>query len=428
MLTYNTNLTFVAIFNDLHHPQFLVPMRKNITLLLFLCGFGLQAQDLSGFWVGTVMQNGRPNVYSYQLDLQQEGNTLTGKAVSVTEDGSAKSEFSVTGIWQGGRLILQELSQVTTPKSSGWCLKYVTLLLGTTGEGIWTLKGDWIADNCSPGTMRLVKESEATQLDAGDDVFVPEGIWTGHLSQTDRAYEFYYELNLQPEGKGFARIMSEENGGSAKHSLEWKLNDARDSLIVQEMKILEKTDPNWRWCIKALRFGLDQNENRFGFNGTWAGRIEATETQRAGACAPGQVYVEKPILNNDEKSKIRNLQTQTGIGEHARKLKLQRTIQVNATDLIISVWDNGTEDGDIVTLFFNGHRLANQQRISKNKLTYKVKLNGTDNFLMVQADDLGSIKPNTVAVSIHDGQTEQTLVISSDLEENGAVLIRKIEY
>jgi hypothetical protein len=47
---------------------------------------------------------------------------------------------------------------------------------------------------------------------------------------------------------------------------------------------------------------------------------------------------------------------------------------------------------------------------------------------MVQADDLGTIKPNTVAVSIHDGQTEQTLVISSDLEENGAVLIRKIEY
>ena len=133
-------------------------------------------------------------------------------------------------------------------------------------------------------------------------------------------------------------------------------------------------------------------------------------------------------MNNDEKSKIRNLQTQTGIGEHPRKLKLQRTIQVTATDLIISVWDNGTEDGDIVTVFFNGHRLANQQRISKNKLTYKVKLNGIDNFLMVQADDLGTIKPNTVAVSIHDGQTEQTLVISSDLEENGAVLIRKIEY
>ena len=62
-------------------------------------------------------------------------------------------------------------------------------------------EGGWLADNCSPGTMRLVKESDANQLDVGEDVFVPEGIWTGHLSQTDRAYEFYYELNLQPDGK-----------------------------------------------------------------------------------------------------------------------------------------------------------------------------------------------------------------------------------
>lgn len=402
-------------------------MRKNLTLLCILLGLGLQAQNLSGFWVGTVMQNGRPNVFSYQLDLQQEGTTLTGKAVSITQDGSATAEFSIAGTWEGGgKLILQELTQVS-PKGGGWCLKYASLRLGTTGDGVWVLQGGWLADNCSPGTMRLVKESDSNQLDAGADVFAPEGIWTGHLSQTDRAYEFYYELELKEGGTGYSKIMSEENGGSARQMLKWRLNEARDSLIVEEQGVVEKTDPNWRWCIKKLKMRLDEEVSHFGFSGVWEGRLDATETQKAGACAPGKLYLEKPILDKEVKANIRGLQTQTSITSQGRKLKLQRTIQVKASELTISVWDNGTEDGDVITLFFNGHQLAKQHRISKNKSNYRVKLTGNENFLILQAEDLGSIKPNTVAVSINDGIREQTLVMSADFEENGAVLIRKIE-
>lgn len=402
-------------------------MRKNFTLLCLLINLGLQAQNLSGFWVGTVMQNGRPNVFSYQLDLQQEGTTLTGKAVSITQDGSATAEFSIAGTWEGGgKLILQELTQVS-PKGGGWCLKYASLRLGTTGDGVWVLQGGWLADNCSPGTMRLVKESDSNQLDAGADVFAPEGIWTGHLSQTDRAYEFYYELELKEGGTGYSKIMSEENGGSARQMLKWRLNEARDSLIVEEQGVVEKTDPNWRWCIKKLKMRLDEDISHFGFTGVWEGRLDATETQKAGACAPGKLYLEKPILDKEVKANIRGLQTQTAMTSQGRKLKLQRTIQVNAPELTISVWDNGTEDGDVITLFFNGHQLAKQHRISKNKSNYRVKLNGNENFLILQAEDLGSIRPNTVAVSINDGIREQTLVMSADFEENGAVLIRKIE-
>lgn len=402
-------------------------MKKNLILFFVLCALGLQAQNLSGFWVGTVMQNGRPNVFSYQLDLQQEGTTLTGKAISITQDGTATAEFSIAGTWEGGgKLVLQELAQVT-PKGGGWCLKYASLRLGTTGDGIWVLQGGWLADNCSPGTMRLVKESDSNQLDVGADTFVPEGIWTGELSQTDRSYEFYYELELKEGGKGFAKIMSEENGGFARQLLNWKLNENRDSLIIEEQGVIEKTDPNWRWCIKKLKLRLDEDVNRFGFHGVWEGRMDATETQKAGACAPGKVYLEKPILDKDVKASIRSLQTQTALNNQGRKLKLQRTIEVKSSDLTISVWDNGTEDGDVITLFFNGQQLAKQHRISKNKSNYRVKLSGDENFLILQADDLGSIKPNTVAVSINDGQREQILVMSADFEENGAVLIRKIQ-
>jgi hypothetical protein len=138
--------------------------------------------------------------------------------------------------------------------------------------------------------------------------------------------------------------------------------------------------------------------------------------------------LEKPVLNNLLRANIRSQQQQTASSNNNnRKLQLQRTIQVSSPNITLSVWDNGTEDGDVVTFFLNGHQIAKQLRISKNKNRYQVKLNAEENFLILYAEDLGEIKPNTVAVSIDDGMREQTVVLSSNLEQNGAVLIRQIK-
>lgn len=48
--------------------------------------------------------------------------------------------------------------------------------------------------------------------------------------------------------------------------------------------------------------------------------------------------------------------------------------------------------------------------------------------MVLHADDLGDISPNTVAVSIDDGQREQVIIVSSNLAESGALMIRKIEF
>jgi hypothetical protein len=47
--------------------------------------------------------------------------------------------------------------------------------------------------------------------------------------------------------------------------------------------------------------------------------------------------------------------------------------------------------------------------------------------LVLHAESLGSVPPNTIAVSVFDGVKEQTIVLCSNLKESGAVLIRTFQ-
>ena len=101
--------------------------------------------------------------------------------------------------------------------------------------------------------------------------------------------------------------------------------------------------------------------------------------------------------------------------------------EVRSRDLYLRVWDNGTVDGDVVTLFLNGRRILHNFRVSKRKRVIPVTLEAANNFLILHAEDLGDIIPNTVAVSIDDGFKEQIIILSSNLAESGAVLIREVK-
>ena len=102
-------------------------------------------------------------------------------------------------------------------------------------------------------------------------------------------------------------------------------------------------------------------------------------------------------------------------------------LEVQGSRLNIHVWDNGTVDGDRVTLFLNGERLLYNHYVNKHKMAIPVTLKQDNNFLILHAEDIGSITPNTVAVSVDDGVKEQTIILSSNLDFSGAVMIRRLK-
>lgn len=399
-------------------------MKKLIYFAVFFQATIAQTQDLSGQWQGTLTQPGKADTFYYQIDIVHKAKSISGTSYSRTPTGNATGKFTLTGFWDGGQLILQEIEQ-TEPKNGGWCLKYATLKL-TTKNGFDVLEGDWKADRCSPGKIMLRRQGVVKEVIVEqEDPFSWEGRWTGHLSQSDRDYGFFYELNLRENGAGQSYIVSEDNGGSAFHDLTWNFDTKDSTFTLKESAVASKTDPRWKWCIKSALFRLRREGSRHILEGDWEGFLEGY-TPQTGRCAPGLVYLEKPVTTKEIKQ-FEEQQSQTYETQEHREVRVSRVVEVQKPNIRIKVWDSGTVDGDIVTLFLNGKKILDKYRVNKSPLAIPVMLNEDNNFLILHAEDLGSIPPNTIAVSVDDGTKEQRIVLSSDLKVSGAILVRQFK-
>lgn len=395
-----------------------------LTTLYLLVGITLLGQqEFGGTWTGVITQENKSEGFFYQLDLLQNGVEVAGKAYSKTADETKTGIFEVAGIIENNQLVLQEIVQVA-PENETWCMKHLRLTLSDNQSSI-LLGGNWTADGCTPGKVRLQQTKKPTPSPSPISTSTIDltGNWAGSLSQSDRDYGFYFEMNFpDASNKATSYIVAEGNGGGCQHALTYTLNE--NNFQFSETTILKKDDPNWKWCIKSGQLTYRKESDKHILEGNWSGFIEGLD-MASGACASGTVYLEKPILGEAIELGSTNMSVYEVNQE--RTVKIARTLKVASPNLKVRVWDNGIVDGDILTLFLNGNMLFDHHKVTKNKRAVNVELIEDTNLLILHAEDLGDIKPNTVAVSIDDGIKEQILILSSNLRESGAVMIKQFE-
>ena len=284
--------------------------------------------------------------------------------------------------------------------------------------------GTWKADGCTPGKVYLARPGSVGS--SQEKPFTYTGRWTGQVSQSDRNYGFFFEVKLKPDGTGVSTIVSEGNGGTAHMALEWDTLTEAAHLRLIEKEVVEKTESKWPWCIKYAELFLTKASDKYILDGEWSGYIEG-HTAASGPCAPGRMHLERPILKPIHQQRAQQ-EFDPYQAKFERKVKIDKVIQVQSKKLRIKVWDNGTVDGDFVTLLLNGKKILDNYRVDKRKWSIPVEILEGDNFLILHAEDLGDISPNTVAVSIDDGVKEVIIVMSSNLDVSGAILIKPFRF
>jgi hypothetical protein len=102
-------------------------------------------------------------------------------------------------------------------------------------------------------------------------------------------------------------------------------------------------------------------------------------------------------------------------------------IEVQSDSLKVDFYDNGEIDGDSISVFFNKQLIAFHQKLSTRSVHFNIKLDPlqTINELTMFADNLGSIPPNTALMVIDDGKKQYNIRLSSSLEKNATVKIRR---
>ncbi len=415
-------------------------MKYSIPIFLFvLFTISLFGQSWQGNWVGTLTQDGKTDEFIYSVSLEQEESKVFGTATSESSNGGNNAKFEIGGIWDGNILTLQEVKQLEPPNAR-WCLKHIRLL-PVNESGTIILSGTWEAEGCTPGRLELRPEHASSSIitPSGDPDIIENqhtifGKYTGTLSQSDRDYGFYFELWLNENGTGRSKITSDGEGGNAEHQLLWTFDKKEDRLFFEELKVVDRSIADWPWCLKTATLDFTKEQNRLSLSGNWKGYIEGFDTE-TGACAPGKVYLERPIFRKEDlvlpKNEIQQIKSlvpqgvQNYVHQKKREVQVDRVLEVKSETVRVRVWDNGIIDGDVLTLFVNGEKILENYRVTRRKHETIIKLDKPTNYLILHAINLGSISPNTVAVSVDDGFEEQVVIMSSNLDKSGAIMIKQ---
>lgn len=109
---------------------------------------------------------------------------------------------------------------------------------------------------------------------------------------------------------------------------------------------------------------------------------------------------------------------------NGRPVETQGTVYVNSKDVTFYVWDSEIIDGDRISLIVDGDTILSDYTLTGTKRAIAHKLDNKGyNYVLLYAHNVGSLPPNTAALSIDDGDKEQVLVLSADLQTNGAYSI-----
>jgi hypothetical protein len=110
-----------------------------------------------------------------------------------------------------------------------------------------------------------------------------------------------------------------------------------------------------------------------------------------------------------------------------RALDVQKEIEIDADSVQVDFYDNGEVDGDSISVFFNDELYGANLKLSTRSVHMKIGLDPTKeiNTLSMFANNLGAIPPNTALMLIYDGKKRYEVRLSSSLEKNAAVRLKR---
>ena len=138
---------------------------------------------------------------------------------------------------------------------------------------------------------------------------------------------------------------------------------------------------------------------------------EALEFAQSNSAGEGDVIEELPSVVNDREVIVR-----------------QQSITVDSLELELAIFDHKEQDGDIISLNFNGTWILESYRLTKRWHNLKVTLNAEgENYLLLHAENLGGSPPNTAAIRYMYGGKKKTVILNSNLNESEMIQVKYVK-
>ena len=102
-----------------------------------------------------------------------------------------------------------------------------------------------------------------------------------------------------------------------------------------------------------------------------------------------------------------------------------KKIQTSPAEMLIELYDNGQVDGDTVSIYHNNELIVSHAGLSEKPVRFKIKVDAKvpHHELIMVADNLGSIPPNTSLMIITANEKRYEIFISSSEQKNAKLMI-----
>jgi hypothetical protein len=195
-----------------------------------------------------------------------------------------------------------------------------------------------------------------------------------------------------------------------------KFNGEIDSLLVYSDTPEEYTNITWG-------IDLSQNEKQFS-NGSTS---PTPAPLKSGSSVPSNNKI------SDDSASVKFPDTVTPrkietVKHLDRTTEVIKVLKVTSPDITIELYDNGEIDGDSISIYHNSNRIISNQLLSAKPIKHSIHADKDHRLheILVVAENVGSIPPNTALVIITAGKSRYDLGTRTDKKINQKIVIEYV--
>ncbi|MEN9952766.1 MAG: hypothetical protein RLZZ520_1034 [Bacteroidota bacterium] len=124
-----------------------------------------------------------------------------------------------------------------------------------------------------------------------------------------------------------------------------------------------------------------------------------------------------------ESGKAKNMSDNTKEKLAKRTYQVIKVIEVSQSNIKVDIYDNGQVDGDVVSIYLNEKQLVSSKMLTAKPITLEINVDNQEEIydLIMYAESLGSIPPNTALMIVTTPTQRYEINISSNEQTSGAI-------
>ncbi|MBP6430274.1 MAG: hypothetical protein KA319_00730 [Ferruginibacter sp.] len=378
---------------------------KRIVFILLLIPSFLKAQDITGLWRGTLHNDTTGNDLRYELAISQEGKKLTGYSYTffIIEDKVYQGLKKIKIKKVDDKYIIEDDELVTHnyPVAPPKGTKQINALSLSIEDSIMRLSG----------LFKTKRTKEYSSLTGYIDVqrkndFYKQSALIPHLQELGLANDLSFVKEEQEKINALAAIQNNKVE-AIKNELPKEASIA--SITTKQLPQVEITTPQDAAAITKTQNTKAEKE---------IAAIKQTAQPQIAANNKQQVVIQpfETINSNTPAANLAN-----------RKIEIIQSVYFASDSLDITLYDNGEVDGDTVSVIMNGQVIMPKVGLSTNAVRKKISTaNVGDSIqLIMYAETLGSLPPNTGLLIVYDGKERYEIRFSGDMQKSSAIVFRR---